>query len=50
MDHRHPKHAFANAETHAEAQRYLVEEVESFDVGFFSVEKLCGDVQELLSL
>lgn len=33
-----------------EARRYLVEEVESFHVGLFSVEKLFGDVQELLSL
>lgn len=33
-----------------EAQRYLVEEVESFHVGLFGLEELFGDVQELLSL
>lgn len=37
-------------EMRTEARRYLVEEVESFHVGLFSVEKLFGDVQELLSL
>lgn len=32
------------------APSYLVEEIQSSDVGFFSLEKLFGDVQQLLSL
>lgn len=36
--------------TETEVRRYLVEEVESFDIRLFSVEKLFGDVQELLGL
>ncbi len=47
--HAHKRNA-TERETLKEAHRYLVEEVESLDVGLFSVEKLFGDVQELLSL
>lgn len=50
MDHRHPKHTTMLMGIETEAHSYLVEEVESFDVGLFSVEELFGDVQEPLSL
>lgn len=45
----HTQHKAAD-ERRGRVKRYLVEEVESFDVGLFSLEKLFGDVQELLSL